>query len=140
MNRLEPGDLRALHVSAAYLEPMLPALVDGIARELYSHPTARPYYTALEQVRGQSLAWIRGLFGHGSLEQLDAFLLRVAVVHRRLGIPADFFVEVCAMVGDHITAAVEAQPLTEPVRARVPRTFNRVLFRQLQLYCASPEP
>lgn len=140
MNRLDAGDLRALHVSAAFLEPMLPALVAGIARELYSHPAARPYYTSVDQVQRQSQAWIRGLFGHEALDPLDEFLLRVARIHRRLGIPAEFFIEVCAMVGDHVTAAVEAQPLTEGVRARVIRTFNRVLFRQVQLYCASTEP
>lgn len=138
MRALDDRDLRVLHVSSAYIEPMLPQLVDGIARELYAHPSARPYYTTLEQVRGQSNAWIRGVLGHQEVASLEAVLARVAHIHRRLGIPADFFVEVCAMIGEHIAEAADAMPVSAEVRAAVVRTFTRVLFRQAAMYCSAP--
>ncbi len=138
--RLDARDLRVLHVSAAWMSGMLPALVDGIARELYVHPDARPYYSTLEQVRGQSMAWIGGVLAAPDLDALEALLVRVARVHRRIGIGDAFFVEICALVGEHVSRAVDAMPVSPEVRAGVIRTFTRLLFRQVALFCAEPAP
>ncbi len=138
--RLDARDLRVLHVSAAWMADMLPALVDGVARELYAHPDARPYYSTLEQVRGQSMAWIGGVLAAPDLDALEALLVRVARIHRRIGINTAFFIEICAMVGEHVSAAAEAMPVSPEVRAGVIRTFTRLLFRQAALFCAEPEP
>lgn len=140
MTRLNERDLRVLHVSAAFLDPILPALVEGIARELYAHPDAAPYYSSFDQVRGQSMAWIRGVLGHEDLASLEAVLLRVARVHRKIGLPASFFVEVCGMVCEHVSAAAESMAVTPEVRSAVVNTFTRLLFRQSALFCSEPEP
>lgn len=138
MNRLNERDLRVLHVSAAYMDAMIPPLIEAIAEELYAHPDARPHYTSIEQVRSQSRAWIRGVMGHADLDALDATLLHVARIHRRIGISEASFIEICAMIADQVTACAATQPIPEAVRASVIHTFNRVLFRQAMLFCSAP--
>lgn len=140
MRPLDADDLRVLRVSARFVEGMLEPLVQGIAADLFAHPRARPYYADLTQVQGQSRAWIRGVLAQPELPALEAFLVEVAEVHHRIGIPADFFVEVCAMIHDHLADTTQDLPTSPEVRAQVLRAFTRVLFRQAAIFCASPAP
>lgn len=140
MIQLTDRDLRTLRISAVHIDAILPVMVEGIARELYAHPDALPFYTSMDQVRGQSMSWIRGILGHPDVASLEAMLLRVAVIHRRLDISEAFFIEICAMVHRHIADAIEDLPLTPRIQQGVVRTFTRILFRQAEIFCTASAP
>lgn len=137
MRRLDAKDLQVLRATRRHVDGFLDSVSRSIAQELYTHPQARPYYTERSRVEAQSRAWLQGVLDQTDLDALDAWLHTVADIHHRLGIPADFFVEICALVADHVDDAAVDLPLTEGVRRAVVRTFRRTLFRQAQVYVGS---